>query len=139
MSTKPNSLVTVANAAILKPVIAGALAGLGEKYVLRGNNMNALYFGGAVAAGIAVSETLGALIEPHLPTSTNIASKLGKSLEARIIEVSAGSACAYAVNKFVLNNEWRTDMNSLLMRVGIIAGADLAAETLIDILAHNGL
>ena len=115
------------------------LAAAGEKYVLHGNNMNALYFGGAVAAGIAVSGTLGAIIEPHLPTSTNIASKLGKSLEARIIEVSAGSAAAYAVNKFVLNNEWRTDMNSLLMRVGIIAGADLAAETLIDILAHNGL
>ena len=135
----PSSLVTVANAAILKPLFAGVIAAAGEKFVMKNDNISSLYFGGAVAAGIAVSGTIGAIIEPHLPTSTNIASKLGKSLEARIIEVSTGSAAAYAVNKFVLNNEWKVDMNSILMRVGIIAGADLAAETLIDVLAHNGL
>ena len=49
--------------------------------LMHGNNMNAIYFGGAVAAAIAVSGTIGAVIEPHLPASTNI--KLGKSLVTR--------------------------------------------------------
>ena len=137
--SKPSTLVSVGNAAILKPLFSGVIAAAGEKLIMKNDNMSSPYFGGAVAAGIAVSGTIGALIEPHLPTSTSIASKLGKSLEARIIEVSTGTAAAYVVNKFVLHNDWRTDYNAMFMRVGIIAGADLAAETLIDILAHNGL
>ena len=134
-----SKLVHVGNAVFIKPVVAGAIAGLGEKYILHGSNITSLYFGGAVAAGIMVSGTIGALIEPHVPTSTSIASMLGKSLEARIIEVSTAGAASYAVNRFVLHNEWRTDMNSLLMRIGIIAVADVVAESVVDVLVHAHL
>ncbi len=128
----PSNLVNVGTAAIIKPLIAGVIAAAGEKFAMGGRDETALFFGGAVAAGIAVSGTIGAIVEPHLPTSTSIASALGKSLEARIIEITTGSAAAFVVNKFILNNEWRSDYNSLLMRVGIIAIADIAAETIVD-------
>ena len=130
--SKPSTLVNVGNSIFIKPAVAGLIAAAGEKYVMKSNDMTALYFGGAVAAGVAVSGTVGAVIEPYMPTSTSIASTLGKTLEARIIEVTSGSAVAYAVNKFVLHNEWRTDTNSLLMRIGIITAADIIAETVVD-------
>ena len=130
--SKPSTLVNVANAAFIKPAVAGLIAAIGEKYVMHSNDMTSLYFGGAVAAGVMVSGTVGAIVEPMMPTSTNIASTLGKTLEARIIEVSSGSVVAYAVNKFVLHNEWRTDTNSILMRIGIVAAADVIAETVVD-------
>ena len=135
MSQPPSTMVHVGNAIFIKPVVAGLVAAAGEKYILRGDNTSSMYFGGAVAAGIMMSGTVGALIEPHLPTSTNIASALGKSLEARIIETATGSAAAYVVNKFVLHNEWRHDMNSILMKIGIVAAADIAAEMVVDSLA----
>ncbi len=131
-----STLVNVGNAAFIKPLIAGVVAAAGEKFVMRGNDMNAIYFGGAVAAGIAVSGTLGAIIEPYMPTSTSIASAIGKSLEARIIEVASGTASAAAINKFILNNDWRSDYNALFMRIGIIAAADIVAESVVDAMVH---
>jgi hypothetical protein len=130
--SKSSNLVNVANAAFIKPAVAGLIAAIGEKYVMHSNDVTSLYFGGAVAAGVLVSGTIGAIVEPYMPTSTSISSTLGKTLEARIIEVSSGSAVAYAVNKFVLNNEWRTDTNSILMRIGIITAADVIGEVIVD-------
>ena len=123
-------LVHVGNAMFIKPFIAGAAAAVGEKYVMNGSNNSALYFGGAVAAGIFASGTVGALLEPAVPTATSIGSMLGKSLEHRVIEVGTSSAVS-----FVVNNEWHTNTNALLMRVGIITAADIIAEMVVDSLA----
>jgi hypothetical protein len=87
MSKKPSTLVHVGNAVFIKPVVAGLICAAGERYIMHNDNMSAMYFGGAVAAGVLVSGTIGAIIEPHLPTSTSIASALGKSLEARIMKL----------------------------------------------------
>ena len=128
-------LVHVGNAMFIKPFIAGAAAAVGEKYVMNGSNNSALYFGGAVAAGIFASGTVGALLEPAVPTATSIGSMLGKSLEHRVIEVGTSSAVSFVVNKYLLKNEWHTNTNALLMRVGIITAADILAEMVVDSLA----
>ena len=134
-----SKMVNVGNAIFIKPLVAGAVAGACEKFVMKGSNQTALYFAGAVAGGILVSGTIGAIIEPAIPTSTGIGSMIGKSLEARIVEVSCGSAVSFAVNKFLLKNEWKTNTHDVLMRVGIIAAADVIAETVVDAMVSSGL
>lgn len=137
MSPNSQKLVNVGNAMFIKPVIAGAIAGAGEKFIMKGSNTTALYFAGAVAGGIAVSGTIGKLLEPAVPTATSIGSMLGKSLEHRIIEVTCGTSVAFAVNKFILKNEWRTDMHDVMIRVAIISVADVLSEFIVDSMSSN--
>ena len=137
---KHEKSVHVANAMFIKPFVAGAIAGAGEKFIMGGNNTTALYFGGAVTAGIFASGTVGALLEPAVPTATSIGSMLGKSLEHRVIEVGTSTVSAYLINKFLLKNEWKiSDYQTIGKRVAIITVADIVAEMVVDSLASMGI
>ena len=137
MSQKAVKHANVANALTIKPILAGGVAAAGEKFINKADNMTALYFGASVGAGIAVSGTVGAVAAEFLPTSTNIGSKLMKNLEARVIEIGCGAGSSWAINKYVLKNEWQYGSQALIRKMAIITAADFIAEAFSETLSHT--
>ena len=118
--------------AVVKPVVAGAVAGLADHLLMKNQNIKSCaMFGGAVGAGIFSVSWVEPLVSPMFPTHTPVGN-IGKALEGRIVEIACGSAGAYALNHFVLKNEYTT--NDLLYKVAIVAGADLVGETVCELL-----
>lgn len=118
--------------AVVKPVVAGAVAGAIDHFVMKNPDVKSCaMFGGAVGAGIFAVSWVEPLISPMFPTHTPMGN-MGKALEGRIVEIACGSVGAYALNHFVLHNEYTT--NDLLYKVAIVAGADIAGETICELL-----
>lgn len=118
--------------AIAKPLVAGLAAGVADHFLMKNSDIKSnMYFGGAVAGGIAAVSWIEPLVSPCFPTHTPIGG-MGKALEGRIIEIACGSAAAYAMNRYVLKNEYTS--NDLMYKVGIVAGADLIGETVCEFL-----
>ena len=88
-------------------------------------------FGGAVAAGIVAVSPVEALVTAYSPTHTLIG-KLGKGVEHRVMEITCGSAAAYALNRFVIKNEYTN--RDLLYKLAIVAVADIVGETLCEVM-----
>ena len=111
---------------LVKPIAAGVIAAGAEYFIMKNQNLTSVgYFGLAVAGGVGVASAAGQVISPLIPTHTPIGN-LGKNLEARIVEIMVGSAAAYAVNAYVLKNEYNT--NNLLYKLAIVSAADIGAE-----------
>ena len=117
--------------AILQPMVAGAICVAGNQFVLGETNMTSnLYFGGAVAGGIALISTVEPIVQKMMPTSTPLGA-VAKTLESRVIEVALGSASVFALNKYVLKNDLQPAQ--YMHKLFLIAAADIAAETVMEL------
>lgn len=118
--------------AVVKPVVAGITAGLADHFIMNNKNIKSCaYFAGAVGGGIFAVSWVEPIVSPMFPTSTPMG-HIGKALEGRIVEIACGSVGAYAMNHFILKNEYTT--NDLLYKVAIVAGADIVGETVCELL-----
>ena len=120
--------------AVLKPLVSGVVAGAMDRLVMKNDDMQGnMYFGAATAAGIFGVSWVEPLVSNAFPTKTPIG-LVGKVLEARILEIACGSAAVYALNRFVIKNDYNP--RNFMYKVGIIAVADVAGESLSEILIH---
>ena len=118
--------------AVAKPVVAGLVAGALDQYVLKGGRIEeSAMFGAAVGAGIFSVSWVEPLVGPYFPTKTPMGA-IGKALEGRIVEIACGAGAAYALNRFVLKNE--INFNDMMKKLGVIVAADLAGETVCELL-----
>ena len=118
--------------AVAKPLFAGITAGLADHLIMGNRNIKSCaMFGGAVGGGIFAVSWVEPIVSPMFPTATPMG-HIGKALEGRIVEIACGSAGAYALNRFVLNNEYTS--KDLMYKVAIVAGADLVGETVCELL-----
>ena len=118
---------------IVKPALCGLICAVGDNVILKNNNKTSCaYFGSAVAAGVFVSSSIGQMISPFFPTHSPVG-KIGKNLEARVIEIGFGSTAAYAMNHYILKNEFN-NYHNMLYKLAIIAGADVAAEMMTELM-----
>ena len=118
--------------AVVKPTVAGITAGIIDHFVMKNLNIRSCaMFGSAVGAGIFAVSWVEPIISPLFPTSTPMG-HIGKALEGRIVEIACGSVSAYALNHFVLKNEYTT--NDLLYKVAIVGCADIVGETVCELL-----
>ena len=117
---------------IAKPLVAGLVAGAADHFFMKNEDIKSnMYFAAAVGGGIAAVSWVEPLVSPCFPTHTPMG-HIGKALEGRIIEIACGSAAAYAMNRYVLKNEYTT--NDLMYKLAIVAGADLVGETVCEFL-----
>jgi hypothetical protein len=112
----------------LKPIITAIVATAGDKYILNQSDLNrSLYFGVAVGAGVYASQ----MITPMLPNSQGSLGDISmKTLETRIAEIGVGAGSAYAVNRYVLNNDM--NRNDMMKKLALISASDFVAEYLTD-------
>jgi hypothetical protein len=118
--------------AVAKPLFAGLTAGLIDHYYMGTTDMKQnLYFGGAVGGGIFAVSFVEPLVSPLFPTRTPLGS-MDKALEGRIVEIALGSGAAYAMNKYLLKNDYNSA--NLIARLGIVVVADIAGESVCELL-----
>jgi len=124
---------TYLTVSLLKPAIAGVTAAALDRYALINANVNGnLYFGAAVAAGIASVAWVSPFIDK--PGKDSLLDDIGKSLEGRVLEIAVGTGAAYAVNHFVMRNNYTlSDWASKCM---VIACADMVGETVSMLVLH---
>ena len=139
ISMKKTSQISVQkrvfSASIVKPAVAAATILLIDKFYFKINNLTSnLYFAGSVGVGVFASSSVGEMTRHLFPTSTAIGS-LGKNLESRIVEVVCGSGSVYAVNRFILHNEFKvSDMIPRILAIGV---ADVVAESITEMILRS--
>jgi hypothetical protein len=118
--------------AVAKPLVAGVAAGIADHFFMKNTNMKSnAYFGAAVGAGIFSVSWIEPIVAPLFPTHTPIGA-IGENLEGRVVEIALGSASAYAMNKYILKNEYTNQ--DMLYKLGIVVAADLIGETVCEFL-----
>ena len=120
---------------LLKPIITAGIVVALDQYVMKTRNINeSFYFGAAAAVGTYA----GGMVAKAMPIDIGSGSYFdSKTVEMRVAEVAIGAGSGYAINRFVLKNEY--NKNDLIMKLGIIAGSDFVAEYLTDYLAGRKL
>ena len=127
---------TSTNSAYLKPLITGAVAVAGDRFLLNQLDMNkSLYFGGAVAAGTFLGAMVGDSIPVVIPEGGTYYD--AKTLEQRLAEVGASAAAAYIINTQILKNDYQ--FSQMYSKLALIAGSDFIAEYIVDYYENRNL
>ena len=124
------------SAAVVKPVVTGAIVGAVEKFYFKNGDKECLYTAGAVAIGVLGTSWVEPLTSNFFPTATVVGAS-GKFLEGRIVEIACASGACYGLTRFV----FKTEMNPkfFMQKIAVIALADTVAEGITDLLVHYGL
>ena len=119
----------------IKPLVGAVTVMAIDKFILKNNNTNqTLYFGAAVGAGLYGAAIVTPLMPVLIPASTL---SNGKTLEDRALEIASGSIGAYALNRYILKNDYnRSDM---MTKIGIIAVGDFVGEYASDYMGSRQL
>ena len=124
---------TYLTVSLLKPAIAGVTAAALDRYALINANVNGnLYFGASVAAGIASVAWVSPFIDK--PGKDTLLDDVGKSLQGRVLEIASATGAAYAVNHFVMRNNY--SMSDWMSKCLVIACADMVGETVSMLVLH---
>jgi hypothetical protein len=118
--------------AIVKPFVCGALSAVGDHVVMKNNDLKGCaMFGAAVGAGVFAASNVEQVASSFFPTATSIGRIAGveRFVEGRVVEIICGSGAGLLFQKFVLGNV-DYNMQNWAMRAAIIAGADIAGDTI---------
>ena len=124
------------NPTLIKGASSFAFAVAMDKFVLGNTDLNqSLMFAGATTAGIVVGEMIAvkAITSGLLPDSAGLYQ--GKLVSQRLLELTVGIGSGYALNSFVLKNDY--NRNDFLKRLGVIAAVDVLAEYAKDYILGN--
>ena len=118
----------------LKPLATTGVAVLLDRMVLRQTDMTKnLSFGLSVGLGVG----LGSMIAQNLPIADSPSSfGNGKQIASRLLEITAGTGTAYAVNRWVMKNDTGTGM---IRKVGVIFASDFLGEYITDYASGRSL
>jgi len=99
-----------------------------DKFVMKTPNMKeSLYFGLAGAVGVYAGQMVAKALPLPLPSGEYFD---GKTLEMRIAEIGIGAGGAYALNRYVLKNDYNS--RNMLNKVALIAAADFISEYAVE-------
>ena len=125
------STSSTSNSSYLKPIITGAVAVAGDKFLFNEPDMQkSIFFGVAVGAGTFAGNYIGTNIAPALFPTVGFID--GKTLEVRLAEVAAGAVSAYYLNRLILKNDF--EPSQMYPKLALIAGSDFIAEYITDYL-----
>ena len=130
MSYSANDFATKS---VLKPLLAGGIAYLGDAYVLKEPEMmKSATFAGIVTASIAAASMLEPTFESvflgdqgYTPT---------KPLAGRLFEIGLAAGSVHIVNKYALYNDNFTEP---WKRVSLIVASDIMAEYVVDMFTNK--
>ena len=127
---------TSTNSSYLKPLITGAVAVAGDRFLLNEQDMNkSLYFGAACAAGTFLGGMVGDLLPVVIPAGATYYD--AKTLEQRLAEVGIGAVSAYVINTQFLKNDF--EFSQMYPKLALIAGSDFIAEYIVDYYENRAL
>jgi hypothetical protein len=119
----------------IKPAVGAAVAVAADKFILNNTNMNqSLIFGAAVGGALYAASVITPTMPVLIPTATL---SNGKTIEDRVLEITAGSVGAYTINRFVFKNDF--NRNDMMKKIAIVALADFVGEYASDYANNRAL
>ena len=122
---------------LMRPVIAGVIAGSMDRYVMKNQNLKS---NAAFGASVGISTIASSKIAPMLPIVSSTVLSNGHPMTQRLSEIILGSSSSFVVNKYVMGNGTQTSNNSydglpsaskdLFYRIAIVSIADVAATVI---------
>ena len=121
----------------IKPLVGAGVAIALDKFVLMNSNMNSsLYFGASVGGALFLVGMFDANVPNFLPDITAIGAD-GATLSKRVAEITASSAAAYAINKFVMKNDNSPQL--MMKKLAVVLASDFAGEYASDYFSSRAL
>jgi phage shock protein PspC (stress-responsive transcriptional regulator) len=128
------------NRSYLKPLIAGVVAGVAEHYLLGQSFVqNNFYFGASVAIGTWLSQLIAPAVVSMVPQIGSDTLMNTKTVAVRLSEIGLGAGSSYAVNKFILKNDFSRSMDETNRKIGVIALSDFVSEYATDFIFGSEL
>ena len=110
----------------VKPLVGAGVAIALDKFVLMNPNMqSSLYFGASVGGALFLVGMFDTNVPNFLPDITAIGAD-GATLSKRVAEITASSAAAYAINKFVMKNDNSPQL--MMKKLAVVLASDFAGE-----------
>lgn len=116
---------------VYKAVLGAALGAVADRFIQGETNVQSnLLFGAATGAGLYAGSMIAAPVASLVPS-------LGEQLNSvviatRAVEVAGGSAGGYALNKYILGNDYSRSTEQMWTKLGIVVGCDFLAEMAAD-------
>lgn len=107
---------------VSKPLTAGAIAAVADRFYFGGNLSSATAFGAAVAVGVAGADLIG---RHTLKNETLV----HKSIETRAMEIVGSSALALVADRYVFEKD---RMYEVPQRVATVIASEILAEYAVD-------
>ena len=127
--------MSTTNTDFIKPLVGAATVMAIDKFIFKNNNMTqTLYFGAAVGAGLYGATIINPLMPVLIPAATL---SNGKTIEDRTVEIAAGAIGSYALNRYVLKNDYNRD--DMMYKIAAIAAADFVGEYASDYMGSRNL
>ena len=130
MSISPNSMLQVQ---YIKPVLAGVIAGVLDRTVLKNEDMQSnATFALSVSAGTFLSGMIGQKIgDTLMPIDQVLYTFSSKTILQRAIEITTSSGVSYLGNRYLFSNDY--NQSNMVRRIGVIAISEVIAEYATDI------
>ena len=122
---------------LMRPVLAGIIAGSLDRYVMKNQNIKS---NAAFGVSVTLSTIAASKISPMLPVLSSATLSNGHPVTQRLSEIILGSSSSFVVNKYVMGNGTQTSNNSydglpsaskdLFYRIAIVSIADVAATVI---------
>ena len=121
----------------VKPLVGAGVAIALDKFVLMNPNMqSSLYFGASVGGALFLVGMFDTNVPNFLPDITAIGAD-GATLSKRVAEITASSAAAYAINKFVMKNDNSPQL--MMKKLAVVLASDFAGEYASDYFSSRAL
>ena len=135
MSSTDNSNMAYIQTFLSKPVIAGVVASLLDRYWLKipDTKQNAI-FGISVALGTAGGDYIGDFA-PAILGDTQLYS--GKVLSQRLTEITFGAGTGYVLNRFILKNDFTP--SQMYQKLGVVVVSQVVSEYATDYFSNRTL
>ena len=140
MSDSSSANLSIGQMLFTKPVVAGAIAGALDHYVLQNSDIKSnAVFGASVGAGTFLADTfagsLGSSVGSNLFGDSTLYN--GSTLTQRVIEIAGGSVGSYVANRFLLKNDYV--YSQVYQKIGVVAVSQIASIYLIEYMGGRTL
>ena len=137
MSATTTTSTSSSMSGYVKPLVGAGVAIALDKFVLMNPNMqSSLYFGASVGGALFLVGMFDTNVPNFLPDITAIGAD-GATLSKRVAEITASSAAAYAINKFVMKNDNSPQL--MMKKLAVVLASDFAGEYASDYFSSRAL
>jgi hypothetical protein len=124
----------------LKPIVAGVIAATLDNMFLKQSYVkNNLFFGASVAVGCWLSEMAAPAVVALVPAMGDTTLMNTKTLAVRISEIGLGAGTSWAVNRYLVGNDFSKGSKALTNKLAVIAVSDFVGEYVADYMTGSEL
>lgn len=124
----------------LKPLVAGVIAATLDNMFLKQSIVRSnMFFGASVAVGSWLSAMAAPAVVAVVPAVGDTTLMNTKTLGVRLSEIGLGLGTSWAVNKYIVGNDYTLNSKELTNKLGVIAVSDFVAEYITDFMTGSEL